>query len=256
MRQNCSYTSPSSARYYNSALSIWLSVDPMSDKYPGVSPYVYCGNNPVRLVDLDGRDIWEINANGEIVNHQKTADFDQFIIIDSEGWRHESDAFAPGTFTLWEREDWSVLSFRVNETTETDLDPCNRNVPSKAIFDLIKEYSNIEWECMYTDEGHYLGTTYEDHSCNLHSRDGYLSHWSKSSYAKKRLGACGDLIYFEHNHPSDERMISEGDHNVAELYPDAIFRLSPRGCPSTPYDRTSKYLDKTGIERYPDEINK
>ena len=38
-----------------STLSIWLSVDPMSDKYSGVSPYAYCANNPVKLVDEDGR---------------------------------------------------------------------------------------------------------------------------------------------------------------------------------------------------------
>ncbi len=45
------------ARYYNSAYSIWLSVDPMSDKYPNLSPYVYCANNPVKLVDPSGREI-------------------------------------------------------------------------------------------------------------------------------------------------------------------------------------------------------
>ena len=43
-------------RHYNSDLSIWLSVDPMSDKYPSTSPYTYCGNNPVRLVDPNGED--------------------------------------------------------------------------------------------------------------------------------------------------------------------------------------------------------
>ena len=43
-----------SARYYNSDLSIWLSVDPMADKYPSTSPYAYCANNPVKLVDPDG----------------------------------------------------------------------------------------------------------------------------------------------------------------------------------------------------------
>ncbi len=53
------------ARYYNSALSIWLSVDPMSDKYPGLSPYTYCANNPVRLVDPDGREIDPWNEEGE-----------------------------------------------------------------------------------------------------------------------------------------------------------------------------------------------
>ena len=49
----------SSARYYNSALSIWLSVDPMLDKYPNLSPYTYCAGNPVKLVDLDGRAPWD-----------------------------------------------------------------------------------------------------------------------------------------------------------------------------------------------------
>jgi RHS repeat-associated protein len=45
------------ARYYDSGLSIWLSVDPMSDIYPSMSPYNYCANNPVILVDPDGRKI-------------------------------------------------------------------------------------------------------------------------------------------------------------------------------------------------------
>ena len=47
------------ARYYNSDLSIWISVDPMSDKYPNLSPYTYCADNPVKLVDEDGKEIWE-----------------------------------------------------------------------------------------------------------------------------------------------------------------------------------------------------
>lgn len=37
------------SRYYSSDLSIWLSVDPMADKYPSISPYTYCANNPVKL---------------------------------------------------------------------------------------------------------------------------------------------------------------------------------------------------------------
>ena len=42
------------SRYYNSDLSIWLSVDPMSDKYPSLSPYTYCANNPIRIIDPSG----------------------------------------------------------------------------------------------------------------------------------------------------------------------------------------------------------
>ena len=42
------------ARYYSSTLGIWLSVDPLSDKYPNLSPYVYCADNPMRVVDPKG----------------------------------------------------------------------------------------------------------------------------------------------------------------------------------------------------------
>ena len=44
------------SRYYSSDLSVWLSVDPQSDKYASLSPYVYCVDNPVKLVDPDGED--------------------------------------------------------------------------------------------------------------------------------------------------------------------------------------------------------
>lgn len=43
------------ARYYNPATALWLGVDPLASKYPGVSPYVYCVGNPVKYVDPDGR---------------------------------------------------------------------------------------------------------------------------------------------------------------------------------------------------------
>ena len=52
------------SRYYNSDLSIWLSVDPMSDKYPSLSPYTYCANNPVRLVDPNGDTIVIAGVDG------------------------------------------------------------------------------------------------------------------------------------------------------------------------------------------------
>ena len=43
------------ARYMDHELmTMWLSVDPMMDKYPGISPYNYCMWNPVKLVDPDG----------------------------------------------------------------------------------------------------------------------------------------------------------------------------------------------------------
>lgn len=49
-------------------MTMWLSVDPMSDKYPSISPYAYCAWNPVRLVDPDGRVIDTASLKQEIKN--------------------------------------------------------------------------------------------------------------------------------------------------------------------------------------------
>ena len=42
-------------------VSKWLSPDPLSDKYPEISPYAYCGWNPVKYIDPDGRYFDEAN---------------------------------------------------------------------------------------------------------------------------------------------------------------------------------------------------
>ena len=39
-------------------MTMWLSVDPMANKYPNISPYAYCAWNPVKLVDSDGNEPW------------------------------------------------------------------------------------------------------------------------------------------------------------------------------------------------------
>lgn len=43
------------ARFYASLFGFWLSVDPLSDKYPNISPYAYCNWNPIKYVDPEGR---------------------------------------------------------------------------------------------------------------------------------------------------------------------------------------------------------
>ncbi len=64
------------ARYMDHELmTMWLSVDPMSDKYPSISPYAYCAWNPVRLVDPDGREIGDYyTRDGKWVGHDKYND--------------------------------------------------------------------------------------------------------------------------------------------------------------------------------------
>lgn len=41
----------------NPKTSLWYGVDPLTEKYPSVSGYVYCVGNPVKLIDPDGKKI-------------------------------------------------------------------------------------------------------------------------------------------------------------------------------------------------------
>ena len=58
------------ARYYDPKMSVWYSTDPMQEKYPWVTTYGYCINNPIKLVDPNGEEIrinWSLNEGGKIM---------------------------------------------------------------------------------------------------------------------------------------------------------------------------------------------
>ena len=74
------------ARQYHATTGSWLSIDPLADKYYSISPYAFCANNPVNLVDWDGKDIWVINSKGVISWVEKSVDH-QLYSLNSEGYR-------------------------------------------------------------------------------------------------------------------------------------------------------------------------
>ncbi|MET3045668.1 RHS repeat domain-containing protein [Flavobacterium covae] len=51
------------ARYLDMKTSLWLNIDPLAEKYPNISPYVYCFNNPINAIDPDGRKILFVNGH-------------------------------------------------------------------------------------------------------------------------------------------------------------------------------------------------
>ena len=48
-------------RQYDPTLYRWDRMDPHCEKYYNVSPYAYCHNNPVMMIDPDGKDDYTIN---------------------------------------------------------------------------------------------------------------------------------------------------------------------------------------------------
>ncbi len=50
------------ARYYDPELGRFWALDPAASKYPSLSPYAYCANNPLKNVDPNGREAVTITA--------------------------------------------------------------------------------------------------------------------------------------------------------------------------------------------------
>ena len=46
------------ARLYDPATGRWVTQDPLSEKYYGISPYAFCAGNPMKYVDADGMRIF------------------------------------------------------------------------------------------------------------------------------------------------------------------------------------------------------
>ena len=86
------------ARYYDSPIGRWTTMDPLCEKYYNVSPYVYCGNNPMNAVDMDGRDYWSTNDMNQIINFINAIGRGQNQ-FDFSDWQHATDAEITGRLT-------------------------------------------------------------------------------------------------------------------------------------------------------------
>ena len=122
------------ARYMDYELmTMWLSVDPVADKYPGISPYAYCAWNPVKLIDPDGREIWINGSDGNSYKYRKgklyTADGKLYTGNDAFAQKACSDITAlkkSGLKMRWKisRMERSKKMITINEST-SDNNQCS-----------------------------------------------------------------------------------------------------------------------------------
>ena len=162
---------------------MWLSVDPMSDKYPNISPYAYCAWNPVKLVDPNGQDIWEINSQGKVVNHIKDKSKDAFYMVDDKGARQSSISFKYGTITGSNGEMWfsSTTSFNVNSQSA-----------GAELFKFFADNTMIEYGLINTESnGSIVMTNHKKGSVQA------------TKMARKMSEEGQKILSIIHNHPSD-----------------------------------------------------
>ena len=92
------------ARWMDGKLQQWTTVDPLAEKDPGISPYVYCRDNPVRYVDEHGDSIsisgivdygeaLNVNISQNLIKDWETISGLMFTISDNGNIEYAKNSF-------------------------------------------------------------------------------------------------------------------------------------------------------------------
>jgi RHS repeat-associated protein len=227
------------ARYYEPRTSVWLSVDPLTEKKTNISGYAYCLGNPVRLIDPDGKDEYEFTAAGYIKNVKET-DFDSFhkVTLDENG---KSTRVEGGSLTLDKKVVTGQTVLKGRDSKEVNYLKIKGDNEAKQIFEHLANNS-VEYRTEYGLTR--IGETSGDTGLNLIGVNSI--HTEGSTAANSVVFNNGYTIREAiHNHPSGNKKSSDGDIDVAKMiqrkFPIATFFNYTQKHGYTAYDKNTPY---------------
>ena len=180
-------------RIFIICLSCFLPIQEIDARY-WLTPYSYCGGNPVNNIDPDGMDQYDINGLGMVVNIIKDEQKDAFYRVDraDDGSYHRTGAqlLLP----------YSTISAFGNGL-DSDSMPYNYFIVNNtsagtSLFEFFADNTSVEWTIygLTSLEGNKISTVSSSHKAMYDASGGAMQEFIFS----------GDYVVNEHihNHPS------------------------------------------------------
>ena len=151
------------ARMYNPTIARWTTADPLSEKYYGISPYVYCLGNPISIIDPNGMDIWTMDEKGNVV-WVKESDDHRLYYMNNDGLLYDDYVSV---------SDRSILDDLTKTEAKVDGGAKVSSHTSKSgindifkVFKFASDKTKVEWAVHRNGDTYTIGTGHNSYSAS------------------------------------------------------------------------------------------
>ena len=188
------------ARMYDPCTARWLSQDPLAEKYCSVSPYAFCNNNPVNIIDPDGMDWYIFSSSGQYMEKVKM-EGQHRIAIHSTETLESGDTYDHYRFVDFadpENDPQSIDNGEIDKITEISEDEIynqltNQGVSNASMIDFYKESGGGGAFDYYAT---VISTHYSDPNSRLYLPKGENIAHNAQNYGNFLWGITGHIIGF------------------------------------------------------------
>ena len=151
------------ARMYNPTIARWTTSDPLSEKYYGISPYVYCLGNPISIIDPNGMDIWTMDEKGNVV-WVKESDDHRLYYMNNDGLLSDDYVSVSDRSIL---DDLTKTEAKVNGGAKVSSHTSKTGINDIfKVFKFASDKTKVEWAVHHNGDTYTIGTGHNSYSAS------------------------------------------------------------------------------------------
>ena len=182
------------ARMYNPVIARWTASDPLSEKYYGISPYVYCLGNPISIIDPNGMDIWTMDEKGNVV-WVKESDDHRLYYMNNDGLLSDDYVSVSGRSIL---DDLTKTEAKVDGGAKASSHTSKTGINDIfKVFKFASDKTKVEWAVHRNGDTYTIGTGHNSYSA---------SSWE--DYTKDKPNAT------LHSHPGINAIVDDETYSM------------------------------------------